>query len=264
MRTFLSWSDKVHDKDGIKQPIYDIAFNPEGSQLIVAAGAEILVYDISEGDLLQPLKAHKDTVFCLDYSADGKRFASGGADKQVIIWSDKLEGILKYSHNDSIQVVTHNPVTGAVLSCAISDFGVWSAEQKTVSKHKITSRICSASWTGDGLFFALGLFNGTVSIRNKAGEEVACIDRGTQPVWCLQWNPGMPDVLVVLDWDQRLGFFNRNGKQLGKDRVLGFDPCGVGFFLSGEYLVVGGSDHKVSLWTAEGVRMGVVCERDSW
>ena len=27
----------------------------------------------------------------------GKRFASGGADKCVIIWTNKLEGILKYT-----------------------------------------------------------------------------------------------------------------------------------------------------------------------
>ena len=27
----------------------------------------------------------------------GKRFASGGADKSVIIWTSKLEGILKYT-----------------------------------------------------------------------------------------------------------------------------------------------------------------------
>ncbi len=36
------------------------------------------------------------------------RFASGGADKCVIIWTSKLEGILKYSHNDAIQVRRNN------------------------------------------------------------------------------------------------------------------------------------------------------------
>ena len=36
------------------------------------------------------------------------RFASGGADKCVIIWTSKLEGILKYSHNDAIQVRRSN------------------------------------------------------------------------------------------------------------------------------------------------------------
>ena len=34
-------------------------------------------------------------LYCL--STKGKRFASGGADKSVIIWTSKLEGILKYT-----------------------------------------------------------------------------------------------------------------------------------------------------------------------
>lgn len=57
----------------------------------------MLVYDASDGTLVQPLKGHKETVFCVAYALDGKRFASGSADKSVIIWTSKLEGILKYT-----------------------------------------------------------------------------------------------------------------------------------------------------------------------
>lgn len=31
------------------------------------------VYDTSDGTLLQPLKGHKDTVYCVAYAKDGKR-----------------------------------------------------------------------------------------------------------------------------------------------------------------------------------------------
>ncbi len=65
------------------------------------------------------------------------RFASGGADKCVIIWTSKLEGILKYSHNDAIQCLSYNPITHQLASCAHSDFGLWSGEQKSVQKHKV-------------------------------------------------------------------------------------------------------------------------------
>lgn len=41
---------------------------------------------------------HKDTVYCVAFSKDGKRFASGGADKNVIIWTSSMEAILKYSY----------------------------------------------------------------------------------------------------------------------------------------------------------------------
>nr|XP_034307390.1 intraflagellar transport protein 122 homolog isoform X7 [Crassostrea gigas] len=270
MRAVPIWVDKVHDRDKIDQCIWGLCFRPDGSQLIVAAGNRVLVYDTNDGSLIQPLKGHKDTVYCVCYAKDGKRFASGSADKSVIIWTSKLEGILKYTHNDAIQCLAYNPVTHQLASCAVSDFGLWSPEQKNVSKHKVNSRITCCSWTNDGQYLALGLYNGLVSIRNKGGEEKVKIERpnaATSPVWSLQWNPSREesyDVLAVADWGQRLSFYQLSGKQIGKDRSLGYDPNYVGWFSKGEYVVVGGSNKQCCLHTKEGVKLGVIGDQTSW
>ncbi|XP_042306901.1 intraflagellar transport protein 122 homolog isoform X4 [Sceloporus undulatus] len=213
MRAALTWRDKA------EQCIYDLAFKPDGTQLIIASGNRLLVYDTSDGTLIQPLKAHKETVFCVAYAKDGKRFASGGADKTVIIWTSKLEGILKYTHNDSIQCVSYNPVTHQLASCSSSDFGLWSPEQKSVNKHKVSNKITCCSWTNDGQYLALGMFSGVVSIRNKNGEEKVKIERpggSLSPVWSISWNPSRDehnDILAVADWGQRLSFYQLSGKQ---------------------------------------------------
>jgi intraflagellar transport protein 122 len=55
-----------------------------------------------------------------------------------------------------------------------------------------------------------------------------------------------------------------SGLQHGKDRKLDFDPCTVSYFNNGEYLLVGGSDRKVTLMTKEGVKIMEVCSRDDW
>ena len=144
-----------------------MCFNPDGSQLVVASGSRVLVYDTTDGTLIQPLKGHKDTVYCVAYAKNGQKFASGSGDKTVIVWSNKLEGLLKYSHGDAIQCLAYNPLSHQLASCAISDFAFWSAEQKAVQKHKTNARINSCSWTNDGQYLALGLGNGCVSIRNK-------------------------------------------------------------------------------------------------
>ncbi|NXY81240.1 IF122 protein, partial [Alcedo cyanopectus] len=259
------------------------------------------VYDTSDGTLIQPLKGHKDTVYCVAYAKDGecKRFASGSADKSVIIWTSKLEGILKYTHNDSIQCVSYNPLTHQLASCSSSDFGLWSPEQKSVSKHKTSSKITCCSWTNDGQYLALGLFSGVVSIRNKSGEEKVKIERpGAAPVWSICWNPSSKfccavtwfccsnkfinkslriaaflfcfardernDILAVADWGQKLSFYQLSGKQIGKDRTLNFDPCCISYFTKGEYLLLGGSDKLVSLFTKDGVRLGTIGEQSSW
>ncbi|KAM9276929.1 intraflagellar transport protein 122 homolog isoform 1-T1 [Morus bassanus] len=264
MRAALTWRDKA------EQCIYDLAFKPDGTQLIIAAGNRLLVYDTSDGTLIQPLKGHKDTVYCVAYAKDGKRFASGSADKSVIIWTSKLEGILKYTHNDSIQCVSYNPLTHQLASCSSSDFGLWSPEQKSVSKHKTSSKITCCSWTNDGQYLALGMFNGIVSIRNKNGEEKVKIERtggASSPIWSICWNPSRDernDVLAVADWGQKLSFYQLSGKQIGKDRMLNFDPCCVSYFTKGEYILLGGSDKQVSLFTKDGVRLGTIGEQSSW
>ena len=70
-------------------------------------------------------------------SSRARRFASGGADKAVIIWTHRAEGILKYMHQDTIQCVAYNPVTQVLASATATDFGFWSPDQKSVAKHKV-------------------------------------------------------------------------------------------------------------------------------
>ncbi|XP_059169667.1 intraflagellar transport protein 122 homolog [Physella acuta] len=270
MRAVPTWVDKVIDSNKHEQCVWGLCFSPDGQRLIVAAGNRVLVYDAADGTMIQPLKGHKETVYCVAYAADGKRFASGSADKSVIIWTNKLEGILKYTHNDAIQCLAYNPVSHQLASCAITDFGLWSPEQKSVTKNKVSSRITCCSWTNDGQYLALGLYNGLVSIRNKSGEEKVKIERpqaNIAPIWSVSWNPNKDessDVLAVADWGQKLSFYQLSGKQIGKDRTLGYDPCCLSWFTKGEYIVLGGANKQCCLHTKEGVKLGVIGEPAGW
>jgi intraflagellar transport protein 122 len=115
-----------------------------------------------------------------------------------------------FRHNDAIQSLAFNPATGQLASCTATDFGFWNTEQKAVNKFRVTARVCCASWTNDGQYIALGLFDGKVSIRNRNGDEKVVITRpGGQPVWSVSWNPSKTlasDVLAVCDWNQTLRF----------------------------------------------------------
>ncbi|XP_009584757.1 PREDICTED: intraflagellar transport protein 122 homolog isoform X2 [Fulmarus glacialis] len=114
------------------------------------------------------------------------------------------------------------------------------------------------------------MFNGIVSIRNKNGEEKVKIERtggASSPIWSICWNPSRDernDVLAVADWGQKLSFYQLSGKQIGKDTMLNFDPCCVSYFTKGEYILLGGSDKQVSLFTKDGVRLGSIGEQSSW
>ncbi|KAI6077329.1 Intraflagellar transport protein 122-like protein isoform X1 [Aix galericulata] len=204
MRAALTWRDQA------EHCIYDLAFRPDGAQLIIAAGNRLLVYDTSDGTLIQPLKGHKDTLVNFD---------------DFEVRTEFSDSIIFYSED---------------------------------------------CWTNDGQYLALGMFNGIVSIRNKNGEEKVKIERTggvSSPIWSICWNPSRDernDTLAVADWGQKLSFYQLSGKQIGKDRVLNFDPCCVSYFTKGEYILLGGSDKQVSLFTKDGVRLGTIGEQSSW
>ncbi|XP_051161996.1 intraflagellar transport protein 122 homolog [Leptopilina boulardi] len=267
MKTHLTWVDKVQDKT--EQCIYDLCFNPDGSQLVVAAGQQVLVYETSKGALIQPLKGHKDTVYCVCYSKDGKKFASGSADKTVIIWTSKLEGVLKYSHNEAVQSMQFNPVSHQLLTCSLSDIALWSVEQKAVQKYKSGGRVNCCSWTKDGQYMALGLANGLVSIRNKLGEEKAKIDRtGGTAIWSVSWCPlrdDLMDVLCIAEWGGTLSFYAVNGKAVRRERTLNFIPLKICHFPEGQYILVSGSNKRCILMTHDGIKLTTVGnEFSSW
>ncbi|KAL1117127.1 hypothetical protein AAG570_004455 [Ranatra chinensis] len=271
MRTIPAWVDKVQDRDKLEQSIYDLCFNPDGSRLVVAAGQRVLVYDTNDGSLIQPLKGHKDAVYCVCYSKDGKRFASGSADKNVIIWTSKLEAVLKYSHNEAVQCLAFNPVSHHLVSCTLSDIALWSTDQKSLQKHKTGARVNACSWTTDGQYLALGLATGVVSIRSKTGEEKLRIERpggAETPIWALAWSPHKEDnfdVLCVTDWGQTLSFYSLGGKMVGKERNIGFEALCTNYMNNGEYILVGGCNNTCNLLTRDGIKLGNIGDdHHSW
>ena len=267
MRTTVAWTDTPPERDGVRSVCYSLAHSPDGTQLVAGVGSRVLVYNASDGDLLHSLKGHKDAVYGVSYARDGKNFASGAADKTVIIWTDKAEGVLRYSHGEAIQCLAYSPRGPQLASATAGDFGLWSPEQKAVAKYRVTGKVLSMSWTNDGQFLALGQFDGCVSVRDASGNEKVKIEAGG-PCWSVRWSPetrrAEPNVLAVGCWDGTLAFYGLNGSRVGSAQRLGYDPCDVSFFGEGDCVVVGGANREARLATVAGVHLGVVCEKKSW
>lgn len=191
MRTELKWRDVIPPpKDSqYTNTVWAVCFKPDGTQVILAVADRIFIYDAESGEMINFVRGHKDTVYCLAYSKDGQRFASGGADSSVVIWSAQGEGLLKYSHSAPIQALAYNPVLNTLASCSNVDYGLWSQDQQNVNKIKSGSKCLCCDWTPDGQVLAIGLFNGTILLRDKAGAELNEIKKSTSPIWTLAFCP---------------------------------------------------------------------------
>ena len=186
------------------------------------------------------------------------------------VWTFDLSQKYTYNHSESVQVVAFNPVSAnLLLSCSNIDFALWlMPATKMNPKIKVPSKILSAAWTSDGQYFALGLMNGVISIRDAAGIEKIHVNRSA-PIWDLCWlqskSETQPyDTLAVACWDQTLSLYQLTGQQIGRDKSLGCDPCSVRSFSGGDYLAVAGSDKKVTFFTRDGIKLGSSTEGKNW
>ncbi|XP_063837824.1 intraflagellar transport protein 122 homolog [Ostrinia nubilalis] len=256
MRTVPKWVNKIHEADKVEfSSVHTICFSPDGTQLVVGAGEKVMVYDPRDGSLVQLLQAHKGPVHAVAYCSDGKKFASGSADKNVIIWTSKMEGVLKYSHGDAIQCLAYNPVTMHLASCAISDFAFWSADVKAVQKFRLSGRITSCSWSPNGQHLAIGLASGSVSIRDKVGDEIQRILRESA-VWAVAFTKSM---LMIADWSDVISFYDMQGQVVFKERNIGI--AALSMTPLGSLVLVGGVGGWAVL-TSEGV--SIITTQQEW
>ncbi|KAL3116899.1 hypothetical protein niasHT_001628 [Heterodera trifolii] len=282
MFTKLEWSDKHSFEDQEEAAagscIYSLAFKPDGTQLLAAIGTRVIVYDPNNGSVIISLRGHKELVYAVSFSFNGERYASGSQDRAVILWSEQHEGLLKYTHNDPVQCIAFSPTTTTLLSCAVTDFGLWTQTDKNVSKQKVHTKCTSCAWSSDGFFYAVGFFDGTVSVRSASGptpigEETARLERpGGEPVWALHFaqiasnNQISGEMLVVADWAQSIGFLAHSQGHLShrSDKQLDYDPTAVHLFNNGCFFLTIGSNRMLNLHTVGGIDLGAMAQLDAW
>jgi eukaryotic-like serine/threonine-protein kinase len=87
--------------------------SPSGKQLASPDKDErtINVWDLTTGTTIRALRGHEGPVFALAYSPDGKRLASGSADKTIRLWepgSGKEVAVL-LGHKQRVEWLTYSP-----------------------------------------------------------------------------------------------------------------------------------------------------------
>eukprot|EP00814_Leptocylindrus_danicus_P000369 CAMPEP_0116008550 /NCGR_PEP_ID=MMETSP0321-20121206/2921_1 /TAXON_ID=163516 /ORGANISM="Leptocylindrus danicus var. danicus, Strain B650" /LENGTH=1074 /DNA_ID=CAMNT_0003477377 /DNA_START=331 /DNA_END=3552 /DNA_ORIENTATION=+ len=166
-----------------------------------------------------------------------------------------------------------NPVLDLLVSCSNVDFGFWSPKENGVEKYGVSSKILCASWTSDGQTLALGMLSGIISIRDLSGKELRNMSHSAS-VWALMWSSSSgsakqlerpKELLAVGCWDKTLSFYDRVGKQYGEVQNINFYPTSVQFFgASNEYILIGGTNKSVGLYTCQGRRLCSLAQSDAW
>jgi WD40 repeat protein len=112
---------------GLADQVRALAWSPDG-RLIAAGGGtpgafgELVLIDAASDSVVRTLDGHRDYVYHVAFSPDGKRLASCGYDKIIRIWdtaTGKPTGVLK-EHTEAVYAVAFS-ASGTLLASASAD-----------------------------------------------------------------------------------------------------------------------------------------------
>jgi WD40 repeat protein/mono/diheme cytochrome c family protein len=127
------------------QPVLAVALSPDGQQLAVGRGNQLVIYDATETNfsVIAQTNAHRDVVRSLAWSPDGQSIASGGF-REIILWdAAALTPVWRIATNliDRINALRFTP-DGAALFAADGA----TAQSGWVRTFNVTDGSASKSW----------------------------------------------------------------------------------------------------------------------
>ena len=104
-----------------------LAFTADGTKLIAASGepgvsGEVTIWNVADGKMLSRFTGHKDAIYSLAVTTDGKTLATGSYDQKIILWNAAAGKALRTleGHNGAVLDVAFR-ADGKVLASASAD-----------------------------------------------------------------------------------------------------------------------------------------------
>ena len=162
-----------------------LQFTSDGTSLVVADGVPtksglIHLLSVADGKSQSTWPAHKDSIYALCLSPDGKRLATGGADKVVRLWelaTQKETGKLE-AHSGHVLALAFNP-DGTMLVSGGADkvLNFWDTKKwnQVITLNNHPAPVTALVWTtgGTNLFSACedGVARRFSEFKVHAGEQ---------------------------------------------------------------------------------------------
>ena len=107
--------------------VMDVAFSADGKRLAAAAGepglfGEVTVWDVATGSVQLAFRGHKDSLFAIAWSPDGKLLATGSYDQLIQLWDASTGSPIRElpGHSGAVFDLAFHP-KGTMLASSSAD-----------------------------------------------------------------------------------------------------------------------------------------------
>ena len=215
-----------------------VLFSPDAGHLFAAAGqpalaGEVRQWNVADGQLIQVFKGHKDAIYCVALSPDGKTLATGSYDQKIKLW----------------EVAT-------------------AKEIKTLSGHN--GCVYQLSFRSDGKILASASADRTVKLWDVAtGERRETLSQSLKEVYALAFSPD-GHRLVAGGGDNRIRVWEISQTAAETTNPLLHSKfahegaiLSLAFSSDGKTLISAADDRTVKLWDPVQMKEQVTLERQS-
>jgi cytochrome c len=253
------WSlldDQVRWLDGHEAAVKSVIFLPDATAASSGDDFDIILWDLSSGEMRAKLEGHKGQVNALAVSSDGRFLASASWDGLVGLW-DVSTGQLLYmmaGHESSVSDVAFSP-DGELVFSASADGTIRNWDVETGSEHRlliqhgfgVNTLLMGDTWLAYG-----AVDGGTRVIDLNTDTELADLTLDRRPILSMAVSPDQSEVAVGDGEGFVMTVDTSTWRVTGDYKAAANGPVwALAYLADSTSLLAGGIDDTAYVWPAQ-------------